>query len=579
MAMKKNRGQNFKTQLRRAFLLYALTPMICLSFITYGVLFFVWYLAIFSDTNDGNSKIISDLNQVYASYSDDLKRMKDDARLDALLAGEEPEIGLYEDFYTSSNTTRVGCNFFVLDKELDILLSNTTNLPWYAESSYMEDYGIIKLIRDAPEAISIDITKLGNKDSTLSPVIMGTAIVRDGEVVGYITLDLQYHELMQVINTHTSNDILITDQNYNIAITTNHKYSDEFGKLTTTLRRDDRSFPNLDDFNYIRQKDFFDGRLYLFSITYTGVVNSAFLYVGIFLAVLFCILTFIMVKSAKRIAIQKTKVMDIIVERIKGIQEGDLDTTLQIDTSDELQIIGDAYNQMLGDIKHLISVNSEVIQRHAIAEIKQLESQFNPHFLFNTLETIRYMIQLKPKIACQMVLNLSSLLRYSINNEKNHVTLLEDIEHTKNYLQIQKFRLNDLFEYTIALDKDVVDCIIPKLIIQPIIENAVKYALKSDRKLIVNINAYSSGSGLEICIRDNGVSMSPEELERIHELLVGEENNSLHIGLYNVHRRIRLMYGNDYGIDITGEKYSGTVVKMRMPLCKRGDDNVESNYC
>lgn len=577
--MQGERSQNFKNQLRRAFLLYALTPMICFSLVIYAVLFFVWYLAIFSHASDGNAKITHALNTVYSSYSNDLERMKNDTRLDALFAGEEPEIGLYEEFYASSNTSETGCNFFVLDKELKILLSNTTNSPWYAESAYMEDYGIIKLIRDDPKAISIDITKLGNRDSTLSPIIMGTAIERDGEVVGYITLDLRYHDLMQVINMHTSNDILITDQNYNIAITTNHKFSDDFGKLAVLLRRDDRSFPNLNDFNYVRQRDFFDNRLYLFSITYTGVVNSAFLYVGAFLTVLFCILTFIMVKSAKRIAIQKTKVMDIIVERIKGVQEGDLDTTLQIDTNDEFRIIGDAYNKMLNDIKHLINVNSEIIQRHAIAEIKQLESQFNPHFLFNTLETIRYMIQLKPMIACQMVLSLSALLRYSINNEKSHVTLLEDLEYTKNYLQIQKYRLNNLFEYNIVLDKGVEDCVIPKLIIQPIIENAFKYALKNDQKLIVDINAYFSGSDLEICIRDNGISMSPEELENIRTLLNSEENKSLHIGLYNVQRRIRLMYGKDYGIQINGEKNRGTVIKIRMPQCKGGGDLAQSSHC
>lgn len=176
-----------------------------------------------------------------------------------------------------------------------------------------------------------------------------------------------------------------------------------------------------------------------------------------------------------------------MVEAFQEVQAGNLDVTLHIKSYEEFEIIGESYNLMLSSIKDLIASNEEKIRQTSIAEIKQLESQFNPHFLFNTLEHIRYMTKLEPEAVNKMIVSLSSILRYSINNTILDVTIAEDLEYTKSYLLIQKYRFHERFNYTVYMERGTEDCIIPKLIFQPIIENAIKYGFGDKEKLMVRM--------------------------------------------------------------------------------------------
>jgi len=208
----------------------------------------------------------------------------------------------------------------------------------------------------------------------------------------------------------------------------------------------------------------------------------------------------------------------------------------------------------------------EEARQKAAAEVRQLESQFNPHFLFNTLETIKYMISLDPKAALKMITSLSALLRYSIGNHRAAVPLSEDLSYTQNYLLIQKYRFGERFEYDVALDPETANCLVPKLVIQPFIENALKYGFGARTKLTVRIRASLLDGSLVVVIYDDGPGMDPKQLDEIRRMLEGEHNETEHIGLYNVHRRIRLMYGEPYGLVVQSEPDAGTVIRIVMPV-------------
>uniref|UniRef100_UPI00262F8850 sensor histidine kinase n=1 Tax=uncultured Cetobacterium sp. TaxID=527638 RepID=UPI00262F8850 len=261
---------------------------------------------------------------------------------------------------------------------------------------------------------------------------------------------------------------------------------------------------------------------------------------------------------------KKLAVIDKIIGAIKNIGKGELNNFLEVETNDEFRIIATSYNKMLLDIKNLIEINKKEFENSINLEIKQLESQFNPHFLFNTLEMLKYTIKKDTKMSNKIILNISSILRFSIDNKKTIVTLNENIKFIESYLEIQKYRFGDDFSYIIDIEEDLGREKIPKLIFQPIVENSIKYGFSSKEKLHIDIRGKLQNNSLVIYFLDNGDGLSKEELIEIRKNLK-KDNITNHIGLYNVNRRIKLYYGEKYGIKILSKKGRGTLVKIVLP--------------
>ncbi|MEG1520235.1 MAG: histidine kinase, partial [Clostridia bacterium] len=212
---------------------------------------------------------------------------------------------------------------------------------------------------------------------------------------------------------------------------------------------------------------------------------------------------------------------------------------------------------------NLIEINNQKTKQNFLSEIKQLEMQLNPHFLFNTLENIRYSISFDPEGAKSMVVNLSEILRYSINGIQE-ITFGEDVE----YLKIIKARFKNNFEYKFDISEKANNIIIPKLILQPLIENSVKYGYGEKEVLSISIKAKVVDDELKIEIADNGVGIEKDKLEEINDMLQKKTNNSEHIGLYNVNRRLQLLYGEKYGLKIFSKTGFGTTIKLVMGIKK-----------
>lgn len=142
---------------------------------------------------------------------------------------------------------------------------------------------------------------------------------------------------------------------------------------------------------------------------------------------------------------------------------------------DEFILIADNINSMVDEINALHVKNSELADIRRLSEIKQLEAQFNPHFLYNTLDTIRYSILMDQRIAADLIIQMTALLRYSINNDLDQVHFSEDLKYTYMFLKIQKYRFNDRFAYEVNVDEACGEFLVPKLLLQPILENSIKY--------------------------------------------------------------------------------------------------------
>ena len=270
--------------------------------------------------------------------------------------------------------------------------------------------------------------------------------------------------------------------------------------------------------------------------------------------------------STKKVTERKTRDLYKVLDAMESVREGKLDSVLSIDSKNEFYIIANAYNETMASLRRQMENNRKMAELVSASQNKQLESQFNPHFLYNTLENIRYMCKLEPATAERMVFSLSNLLRYSLDGSRAEVTLKEDLEHLTNYLTILEKRFGSRFEYELDVNEAALSCKVPKLMLQPMIENAVKYGFGNQLNLKVELSAYIHEEKLIMICRDNGVGMSQTTLSELTALLEQKENTSRHSGLYNIHRRIRLLYGTPYGVEIRSTEGHGTMLVVTLPV-------------
>lgn len=272
--------------------------------------------------------------------------------------------------------------------------------------------------------------------------------------------------------------------------------------------------------------------------------------------------------------------MDIIepIKRlVKGIQRFEHDNIheeILVDREDELGYVSQCFNKMSCEIDNLLNrVYKEQLTRRE-AELKALQAQINPHFLFNTLESINWMAQLNdvPEIR-DMVTSLSALMEASIGKGSPMIPLSKELKYIDSYLVIMKYRYGERLSYESEIDESVLQQEVPKLILQPLIENAIYHGVdKVRKKCIIRLVIEKQEDHIYIEIKDNGKGIREEEVEWMNqqfredsrEYLMG--SNSKGIGLANVNSRLKLYFGQSYGIQIESEYESYTKMKLCIPI-------------
>ncbi len=268
-----------------------------------------------------------------------------------------------------------------------------------------------------------------------------------------------------------------------------------------------------------------------------------------------------------------------LVKGMKKIQKGQWIVNMDEDRGDELGFLSKTFNEMTKEIDHLVNrIYREQLTRKD-AEIKALQSQINPHFLFNTLESINWMAQLNsvPEIS-ETVTALSSLMEASIGRDDRLITIEEEFTYIDNYILILKKRFEDRITLEKNLQREVMEIKIPRLLIQPLIENAIYHGLEKTRnKGIIKLNAGIFGEEVVIEVIDNGLGIEKDELAIINDKLSMdnetyfrslENNKRKSIGIENVNRRIKLLYGEEYTLKLESVPGEYTKVIVRIPYLK-----------
>lgn len=265
---------------------------------------------------------------------------------------------------------------------------------------------------------------------------------------------------------------------------------------------------------------------------------------------------------------QISKPMVSMRNMMKKAEDGDLHVRINIDRIDELGELGNSFNNMIGKMNEVVDklVEEERIKKEL--ELETLHAQINPHFLYNTLNTIKWMAKIQgDKSVSNAVTSLIKLLRVSINLGKEMITLEDEVDYVKNYIKIQNLRFNEKVNIIYNIHEDCLYCSIPKLILQPIVENSLIYGIREDEEeepLEISIKACIEGENLIILVEDNGPGISEEDLEKIFTK-EKDVNKFSKVGLNNVNERIKLYCGEEYGIKIGNRSEIGTYVKVTIP--------------
>jgi len=363
-------------------------------------------------------------------------------------------------------------------------------------------------------------------------------IFNEEEEIGYAIYYIDSNSLSDKIFS-SQFDSVITDEYNNIIANSNARLIDNY------------DFVPKDNMTYQYEESTYDvtlSRLESENLNFYVVVasrdNFSFYTQIIVLFVLSTItLIFFTYQLSNKFAKNNSQSLGLLASEMEKVKGSDR-YRIQVKTNDEFEDLAFEINAMVKQLRISRKRNEKLLKQKNINEMKNLKAQFHPHFLYNTLDTIRYAMFLNPAVAEKLLLMMTNILRYSVSNKTDEVILIEDYKFVEMYVEIHQERHQGKFFYSSKIDKECENIVVPKLFIQPLIENSIKYVFVNRDTLSVHVSITKRSKRVIIEIVDTGSGIPQDKLELIKQNLKKNQNEITHTGLYNSKRRIALMYPN-----------------------------------
>jgi len=403
----------------------------------------------------------------------------------------------------------------------------------------------------------------------------------DGKDIGVVMVELNislFGRLIKQVSMENESKLIIIDDNKTIIYHSDPEYiasqfrSDYVGRIFeegsgNLIVHPDGGEETLVTFNTSQKTGWTVLSLVPTDIMFKRIQSYQF---ALIFTILLCVL-FAMV-IAVLMSKNLTQPISLLRSAMKQAESGKFDTSIDVRSNDEIGELGKSYNNMIAQINGLIKrvYQTEITKKEA--ELNALQAQINPHFLYNTLQIMDLMAEEKDareiSESCQA---LSKIFRYSIRRGNETVELKDEIEHIKNYVYIQTLRLGERLKVVYDIDRRALDCEIIKLIIQPLVENAIIHGIEETTyQCTVKISGKLQGNDLIITVEDTGVGMDEKELQALLDSLYDEtkEFSRKHggIALKNVNARIKLYYSEKYGLSVKSKKNKGTRITIILPV-------------
>lgn len=408
---------------------------------------------------------------------------------------------------------------------------------------------------------------------------IGKPIINDDEVIGFVIAHIKNKILSDMFSTYVpDNEMTFIIDNNSSEFIFKSEYEEpilnfnesKLRKLNSKFKSDSGSFYinlNNKDFFVVYIKSHFTNwttvgliprnkLLKSFSVTRNKVLS---------LSVLFCIIAILIIYFMTSLL---TRNLLHLNNSLKLINKDNLEISVDIHSNDEIGELYQQFNYMLIRIKELINEIQKSESEKRVSELRALQSQINPHFLYNTLNTIKYLSVLQGVDNIKMVSEALSRLMHINMDVRSFITIEEENQYLRCYLNIQEYRYTNNFSYTFIIEDDVKNYMIPKLLLQPIVENCLIHGitpLKSQG--VISVKIYQDHNTLKLRIQDNGIGIDEETIEK----LLNSKIQSDRIGLHNVISRIKMYFGSKYGLSIYSQQNIYTIVELSIPLITKED--------
>lgn len=553
---KKEEVRSFKDNLKGLLLRHSFRPALQMEIICILLVVVIGGWWGITSNREANSHVCDALEQTITVYGELLDQLAAEDHIINPETSLTRRTSILKSLYTASAGAGYEANMYILDPQGNILVSSRETVS-DEEKMLVRNWKILEELKEHPEQMQMDVSR-----GSTRTLLLAKAVMADDRLQGSIVIQVGGSVYDKLLAANAGKTV-IAQKDYWVLATNGYQFVDPIGRLVSTMRETQGLKIFQKGIYYVRHQEAGNGNLEVYTFfDYTDTVRvlAMVLLTGI---VVLAFLFFAGLSNTEKMAVKATEDISTLNEAFLAVTEGDLRAHLEIHSSTEFKNIGYGFNQMIRSLNRQMEENRELAEIVAEEQVKRLASQFSSHFLFNTLDNIRFICRIAPEIAENMVILLSELLRYNTANPNERVTIAEDLDYIEKYLEIFKIRVGEGFDYEILVEEDIKECLILRLLVQPIVENAMKYAQGNREHMKVSVRAYRSGEDICIECQDNGEGMPPELLQKLRQNLKKQENETAHLGLYNVHRRLQLTYGEKYGIRL--ENCEGLRVTVTFP--------------
>lgn len=547
-------NKSYKEKLQRQFLRSTLIPLVISLVIFLTLLMGIFYGYTYLSLNRWSEQSSEKLETIYDYCREYLMDQDTQDFIRDFVAGSVSQGQMTQFFHTASYDAPVELDMLLLDESGNTLYFSGSENDY---SSFLVYYNQL-LDQSASQTLFSKVYRFKQTSTTkwlLSCVLTDT----DEAALGQVVLLIDETALAAVFQS-TGYEVILTNSS-NLAVMS-----------TAQSLLDSRHFFPYSGANFTTDSAEFvvkridapelDGYLYTLCM-----MQDQWTYYIVGLLILLLAATILLIQSgkfARRLADDNSRTLEKLHSELAMVQT-DPGHHIVMESDDEFGDIAHRINQMLDVVNALNADNLKLEQRKSDLEKAQLKSCFHPHFIYNTIESVRFSILMNDnQQANRILMKLTDLLRYSVDNSFTLISMEEDMEHTREYIEILQFRFAEHFTYSMDIAEETKTCLVPPLLLQPLIENSTKHGFTGTEHIHVGIRSWCQDGYLHITVTDSGAGMTDEQLEQQRYYLREGLGSRGHFGISLVHKYLRSQYGTDSTLTLSRPEGGGLCVELRL---------------
>ena len=545
------KSQSVRIRLLNHFIAISVVPIVLCGF----CLIFLFQAMTFNTYETTVKKETKEISTSFQSFLDGIdKTLSTLSSHQEFLSSADSE-SIYNTLYQLTNPYRNYATFSIYDQNGNCMYATCelVSRPTY--------WGILHAL-DNP---SKDIIKQVDSEDNQIVLNIATKIKHNNRTIGYIVASIDNQDFTYLFSNQLSNDEgfgIISKENEPVYINTNLGTSGVLNKLHHAWISGSKYDDYFNDYYITIQNIGSTGFKQIMihpKVLSTSTMHRMYLMVGLLAALSFIVCIVV----AQKTTTSFTQPINQMNQAMKQVQEGKLDTSIPVVRNDEFGVLSQNFNIMTEELSNFLEQKIETQRQLADIQIAMMQAQLNPHFLYNTLDTIKWMAKsAKVEPISQLSQKLARILRTSIVKEQ-FITIEEEFQICSDYGEIQNIRFQGKYQFLFDCPKELLSYKIPKLIIQPLVENAIIHGLRMKETGVIQVYACKQNDAIILSVQDNGVGIDDEMMHLINTHQWNQIDG--HIGMYNVDSILRLHYGVNSGLHAQRLEEGGTLIQITLP--------------